>query len=353
VTGIFARFALIIAFCASIPPAHAAKLLARGSSTETGMIVNRNEPETDKPAVVPNIAQRYALAVRQILEGDRLFTEQKYNDSIPHYREAIRQLESISNEEPGWNPALLDFRRNHCQQALGSFRESKSGQVRTVRLSESAAKAKEKSKVIASGPSRAESTPNVSRTKPQTTHASAPETPDNGPALQPSQGAESEHVPSIAPSQDTTEQLTQDAAAPGTISEEEAAQAHAVSAQLHDALQEIEGMRSRQALLDRQIQELTSRNLSLEEALKTAEAANLPDADVLAEKDEQIDLLRRQLSQARTVRQEQEGAAVRDNQRLRAALARAIHELRSVKPELAEQLEGMVQEPDQAPTPES
>jgi chromosome segregation ATPase len=130
-----------------------------------------------------------------------------------------------------------------------------------------------------------------------------------------------------------------------------------LSSQLQDALTQLESYRSRQALLDRQLAELTQRNQSLEEALEKAAQEEAPDAELLAEQENQIEMLRKQLSDLRTSRQRDEGASARANSRLRAALARAISVLREDQPELAEQLEQMVrgqeEQPQQDTAPES
>jgi hypothetical protein len=326
VTGLICRLAPVIFLLIGANNTHAAKLLARGSSTEMGMIVDKNEPEEEKPLTILTIPQRYAQAIQQIVKGDQFFEQEKYSDSIPNYREAIRILEGISSEDPGWNPTLISFRKKHCQQVLTSLRESKAGMVRTVKLSEAAGESKLKAKIVASGPNSLEEDDQQTRTLP---------TVNGGRRSAMMQPGDNETAPS-AETQAITAQL---------------------SSQLQDALTQLESYRSRQALLDRQLAELTQRNQSLEEALEKAAQEEAPDAELLAEQENQIEMLRKQLSDLRTSRQRDEGASARANSRLRAALARAISVLREDQPELAEQLEQMVrgqeEQPQQDTAPES
>jgi hypothetical protein len=348
VTGLICRLALVIFLLIGANNTHAAKLLARGSSTEMGMIVDKNEPEEEKPLTILTIPQRYAQAIQQIVKGDQFFEQEKYSDSIPNYREAIRILEGISSEDPGWNPTLISFRKKHCQQVLTSLRESKAGMVRTVKLSEAAGESKLKAKIVASGPNSLEEDDQQTRSSTSREAASEPSSP--------AKESEAEQtLPTVnGGRRSAMMQPGDNETAPSAETQAITAQ---LSSQLQDALTQLESYRSRQALLDRQLAELTQRNQSLEEALEKAAQEEAPDAELLAEQENQIEMLRKQLSDLRTSRQRDEGASARANSRLRAALARAISVLREDQPELAEQLEQMVrgqeEQPQQDTAPES
>jgi len=290
----------------------------------------------------------YVEAVRLIHRASALRDEGKTDDAMSSYRAALRILERLEMRFPTWNVQLREYRQRQCQQIVATVSQKRAGTLITIR-DEVDTEAPKGPKIISRGPRRAEE-------EAEATAAAAPDRPEPSASEAPvwrevaaapeESGAAAATRPSEAPAAVAGQPAPE---SPGPGSEMSALETY-----LEEVIRERDSLKSRNAVLERELESAESQRQAVEQELTAARAqapaaatsAGAPAPATPSPSEAEAD---QRLAVAQALQMRLQGQKEREIATLRASLAKAISRLRELDPAAADALEASTRPAPPAP----